>query len=1235
MLMRNHSIVLLFSILLIMIFGCQGKGDPTVPGADPGLQLSNPREQATNDGYDFVKGHQLIAILDCQIDWENQEVDWTLLRTAGQHLNLLVLIPIYCSPPSACLDFQNIEIDYDNLIVELDVIVNHPIPDSYADVFDMRGIGIFKSNEDPGFSDGPIATQILNADGYTTAYDSDDDFYDAFLNPYLAFNKDEDNRIFENKTTSIEHIICQFPSFEPDDSKFLYALDATWSDPLYYDPEDPLTDPNMAEPYEVQILHVDSMSDEYLSEGTVIVQVFDWQANARTCELEAPAFLGGSYEMTEVWSADGRYMYYYNIINDLEAAEGWYKFLVKANDEYETMEDLVDPTIVLELSNYQLGTIGIYDSTANTAPVVSVVTSETVIQPFMAVQFDASSSFDAEDGDVQVFAWDFDGDGQFDDSGAPEVDWIYNDLGTYAVNVVGTDSSGLSDVLDSPIIINVTPITNTPPIAEAEASNMSPLVGEEITLDGSASSDIEDGKPVSWDWDLDNDEVFGDETGEIINYTWDTAGVYFVDLLVKDSGNLGDTLTDKLVIEVLEDTNQPPVASAFSSHISAVVGEEVTFDGTASTDPEDGLPVQWFWDIYGDETYQDAQGDVIVHQFWSPGTYDIDLKVFDSRGLWDVLDEKISIEITGEANTLPVAVATADKDVVVQYESIHFDATDSYDEEDGEIEIFAWDLDGDGSYFESFSGEFDYFYPEIGFYMVNVRVTDSRGASDILEIPIAIQVSPGDNTPPTAVAVPDQYFIIEGGSVTFDGADSYDLEDGIPVSWEWDLDDDDEFDDSPFVLTIKQFDIPGEYLIDLKVTDSGGLWDTLDEELLITVLATGSNFPPEAIADVNCTFPMVGQTVYLTDSSFDSDGEVVLWEWDFGDGEGWQDFTSTEGDATFVPELDGPYFMNLRVTDDEGVSDVLNSMINVTAINPPFEIPSGEPFCTQSETHMMGGSTPLEKLNTSLESRDITFLMNGTFLMVVSDKLYQLFPPSFPIEPPLMDEAGWIRSMDSHSNGLVALSNLDDGIVHVYMAMGEMEIILDPMLEIDTGGPIQAVTFDVFGNIWVYQSGTLSRYSQPSFQPNSCFAFNVDEIEALGVVNDMDYSPWNHSMFIAIADGANGTVAWVDHVGDVSGTITDVLLGPTDYIDIVCDKNVVVAAEAGCRIAVAGGTDTTYMTRLDANLEILDQKSFGYWGTRSIALDMGISNTILGLESCCLGWVDLFVPPFDWMDFEE
>lgn len=1233
MILRNQAFVFLILVTLLIAVGCQGGGNPSVPDAPDDNQALTPTEQSVRETLGNRGGHHLLALVECTFDVETGTIDVNPLRSSAQHIDLIQLIPIYCHPASACLDFVNLVIDEPNITIDLDLVVNHPIPFEMADCFDMRGIGIFKGNLSGGFSGGLIADQIQNADGYTTNYDQAG-YYNAYLNPFVAFNKDLPNRIFEHLTETTAHVTAKFPSFDPEDSKFLYALDASWQDPELIDPEDPLTDPNLPEPYQVNILYADPISDQYLDEGTVIVEAYDWQDNAAEAELQVPALYGGIVAMNMVWSNEGRFLYYLNIVNDSAATADNYPLLVKVNDEFETQQDIVNPSIILHLDSYQLGNVEIYDSEANTAPLASVVTSDLIIRAGENVHFDASSSSDAEDGTVTSYFWDLDGNGVFDNGTGPEADQSYPELGSYPVNFYVEDSMGLTDVLDNPVIVNVTPADNTRPEASATASKNNPMIDEEITLDGSGSTDIEDGKPVSWEWDLDGDGEYDDASGEIITASWSTTGQRLVDLLVKDSSGLGDTLDEKLTINVLSDENQPPVAIAVADKHDVEVGEEVTFDGTDSYDPEDGDVEQYMWDLNGDGTYGEGHQGIVYYTFWNPGTYEVDLKVKDSEGLEDTLDDPLIINVTGTPNEPPVAVANADKEIVNIEEVVHFDATDSYDPEDGEVHNFAWDLDGDGLYIDAFFGEIDWYYDVPGLYQVDVRVCDIPGLCDTLDDKILIQVLEGGNQPPVAVAVANKTYCFEGETIEFDGSQSTDPEDGFPSSWAWDLDEDGEYDDGPFILVSKQYNTEGTYTVDLKVTDSESAFDTLDELITITVMPPGSNFPPEASAYVNCSFPLLSQEIEFTDESMDFDGDIVKWEWNFNDGSGWHDYTSTQGNVTWSYTEEGIYNADLRVTDNMDATDQLDSPITIYASEPNFPVPSGSPSCGAADTHSFTAYNQLSLINTSASTRDIAFLSSGFLLMVVSNNLIQTDLISI-VDPPVMTGADWIQSIDTTQSDFVALSGLTDGLIEVYTAQGvaqDMEFI--SVADVDVGQPVSAITFDEMSNLWVYTQGQIRAYITPNYNLDPCRIFDVPDIETLGTVHDMDFNIWNHSLYLAIDDGANGTVAEVDYLGNIAGSVSNVLLGPSRYFDIVIDKNVIDSNAPGCRIVVGGGISEGFMTRLDADMTILAQASYGYWGLRSIALDKGPSNIIVGIEDCCVGWVDSFEPPRDWTDID-
>jgi len=87
------------------------------------------------------------------------------------------------------------------------------------------------------------------------------------------------------------------------------------------------------------------------------------------------------------------------------------------------------------------------------------------------------------------------------------------------------------------------------------------------------------------------------------------------------------------------------------------------------------------------------------------------------------------------------------------------------------------------------------------------------------------------------------------------------------------------------------------------------------------------NLPP--VADF--TYVITGMTVTFTDMSYDPDGFIVGWLWDFGDG-----MTSTAQNPVHTYTVPGTYTVSLTVTDDDGASSTTSKIITIDA--PVVEI---------------------------------------------------------------------------------------------------------------------------------------------------------------------------------------------------------------------------------------------------------------------------------------------------------
>jgi len=82
----------------------------------------------------------------------------------------------------------------------------------------------------------------------------------------------------------------------------------------------------------------------------------------------------------------------------------------------------------------------------------------------------------------------------------------------------------------------------------------------------------------------------------------------------------------------------------------------------------------------------------------------------------------------------------------------------------------------------------------------------------------------------------------------------------------------------------------------------------------------GENQPPVAVGG-NITVEEPGKMIFFSaHGSYDPDGEILLYEWDF-DEDGTYDWNSTEnGNTEHLYEEEGVYNATLRVTDDNGTS---------------------------------------------------------------------------------------------------------------------------------------------------------------------------------------------------------------------------------------------------------------------------------------------------------------------------
>ena len=185
-------------------------------------------------------------------------------------------------------------------------------------------------------------------------------------------------------------------------------------------------------------------------------------------------------------------------------------------------------------------------------------------------------------------------------------------------------------------------------------------------------------------------------------------------------------------------------------------------------------------------------------------------------------------------NILPTVDAGADQvKVLDDTGNVTANFTANATDTDGQIILYEWDFDFDGTFSADFSSanpEANFTYDTPGNYTVMVQVTDNRGGKDNDTLDVDVK-SPPPNIPPTVDAGPDQIALVNQ-TVLFT-ASAIDI-DGLVVSYEWDFDYDGTFSADiswPSSNITHTYHTAGDHTAMVRVTDDDGA--TANDSLVV------------------------------------------------------------------------------------------------------------------------------------------------------------------------------------------------------------------------------------------------------------------------------------------------------------------------------------------------------------------------------------------------------------------
>lgn len=649
--------------ILLITAGCNNSSMPFLPSSPSENQ---PVNQSAEPSSHAVNNHAIWGMFWIILDGSQGSYEVIPDRQGLMHLNIRRFLEDG-APCANCLQILSITPGPSNT-KNVEIMIKHPWSNSPTyTAFDVRGIAMWNGTEfwessglrtqNPDGTDG----YVLNADGYTTIFNPVDfppgsgspiftynkgkfatpAFPNSTLNPFIDYYTNSNRRMFGSGQSVIKTWQIRLPSAGP----FVlgYAVDACWEPPTTLPPKNVPDDfpiaANRPEPYKVEFQQLNPLEPSTGAIAQVEVYIWDWQKNAGSAWIECPALWSGLIKNDSI-SWDGTKMVaHFSIKNEKGAPAGTYRALIGAEDE-------IVPSPPGDYTTYKFTEITV-EKPANHPPVAAASSDQTTAYTGEPIKFQ-SLSFDPDGSDdIASLKWDFTNDGIWDYA-YPNPQWIYYVPGKYYVDHQVTDKGNLSDDLEPDELLEITIYDNcckNPPEAYAEASAVSVLVNEFITL--TSHSIDPDGAYClkSWGWDFDGKPGI-DVYGEQVNIVYYQPGIYQVQHEIVDNCDLKDTLDKPIIIEVMPDCCQLYPVAKFSDPPGDILKEQKVVLTNQSYDPESPkCSVKIYWDLDDDGSFDDGSDEEVVLSWDQVGKYYVSLKAVDECGLESVYSVPVTVHV--------------------------------------------------------------------------------------------------------------------------------------------------------------------------------------------------------------------------------------------------------------------------------------------------------------------------------------------------------------------------------------------------------------------------------------------------------------------------------------------------------------------------------------------------------------------------------------------------------------
>lgn len=479
------------------------------------------------------------------------------------------------------------------------------------------------------------------------------------------------------------------------------------------------------------------------------------------------------------------------------------------------------------------------------------------------ITFNNMTSLDALNG-TTTYTWDF-GDGtapQSFTSKQAALTHTYATPGDYTVRLTSTNDAApvCTDFMELPVRITASNASFTASATDICRTTLVTLTNTSTTTGN--------GTIVQWQWDFGDGTSVTNNNGNPVTHTYVPRATPYTAVLTITEQDGCTSTSAPVNINV-----RGPLAD-FNTPATVCQNQAATFTDASTVQPNTNNIVRWEWN-FGDPasginntaTYTTTTNP--THQFSSPGTYTVTLRVVDNDATVGPCEHTITKQIEVLQPPVPTIATPRDTFCTADPGPIAFDASGTT----GNIVSYTWDF-GDGGAGTTFGGTSatpSHTYTADGLYAVTVTVLDVNGCSASVSKNI-VTITPDVEIRANGLTA-DQVVTCPPGNITFTADPLPNAATTKVTSWQWDFGDGNVANvQNPPTHT---YLFPGSYTVKLTAVTEAGC--TIVKTLANFILVQG----PEG------TFTFTPDEVCYTGTvAFQITGlnNVSTYQLDFGNG---------------------------------------------------------------------------------------------------------------------------------------------------------------------------------------------------------------------------------------------------------------------------------------------------------------------------------------------------------------